>query len=210
MRQVRRQLPGLVLGFFVLAAVVLGLAGPASAHDAAESTRPAQGATVPAPPAEVSVTFSNTPLGIGSSFSIKDAAGTEWADGAVQIVDTVATQKLRPGGPAGGYTVAWRVVGSDSHPIEGTFTFTVASGSGASTPGTSTTGSPTAAAAVPGIGTPKPGVTEEPGEPANAGQPFQWSIVIFAAVAVGLLVALGVLARRRLTGDEETASNDEE
>jgi hypothetical protein len=37
--------------------------------------------------------------------------------------------------------------------------------------------------------------------PANAGEPFQWSIVIFAAVAVGLLVALGVLARRRLTGD---------
>jgi hypothetical protein len=216
MRPVRRQLPRLVLGSFVLAAVVLGLAGPASAHDAAESTSPAQGATVPAPPAEVSVTFSNTPLGIGSSFSVTDAAGTEWADGAVQIVDAVATQKLRPGGPAGGYTVTWRVVSADSHPIEGTFTFTAASGaagaspSGTSTPGTSSTGSPTPAAAVPGIGTAKPGVTEEPGEPANAGQPFQWSIVIFAAVAVGLLVALAVLARRRLAGDGETTDNDGE
>jgi hypothetical protein len=53
-------------------------------------------------------------------------------------------------------------------------------------------------------------VTEEPGEPANAGQPFQWSIVIFAAVAVGLLVALAVLARRRLAGDGETTDNDGE
>ncbi|MDQ0770809.1 methionine-rich copper-binding protein CopC [Pseudarthrobacter defluvii] len=205
MRQVRRQLLSLVLGSFILAAAMLGLAGPASAHDAAESTSPAQGASLAAPPAEVSVTFSNKPLGIGSSFSVKDAGGTEWADGSVQIVDNVATQKLRSGGPAGAYTVAWRVVSSDSHPIEGTFTFTVAAGAvqpGAATSGPPTAGSPTTAAGtVPGMGTAQPGVTEEPSEPANAGEPFQWSIVIFAVVAVGLLVALGVLARRRLTGD---------
>jgi methionine-rich copper-binding protein CopC len=202
MRHVRRRLLGFVPGFFVLsvvlAAAMLGLAGPASAHDAAESTSPAQGAALPAPPGEVSVTFSNKPLGIGSSLSVKDAGGTEWADGSVQIVDNVATQKLRPGGPAGKYTVAWRVVSSDSHPIEGTFTFTAATGDPSATAGPA---SPTAAGAVPGMGTAQPGVTEEPSVPANAGEPFQWSIVIFAAVAVGLLVALGVLARRRLTGD---------
>ena len=113
----------------VALAATLGLAAPASAHDAAESTSPAQGASLAAPPGEVSVTFSNPPLGIGSSFSVKDASGTEWADGSVRIVDNVATQKLRSGGPAGAYTVAWRVVSSDSHPIEGTFTFTAASGS---------------------------------------------------------------------------------
>ncbi|WP_324643975.1 copper resistance CopC family protein [Pseudarthrobacter sp. LT1] len=210
MRQVRRQLLSLVLGLFVFAAAALGLAGPASAHDAAESTSPAQGAALAAPPAEVSVTFSNKPLGIGSSFSIKDAGGTEWADGSVQIVDNVATQKLRPGGPAGMYTVAWRVVSSDSHPIEGTFTFSAASGApGAVSSGTPTAGSSTAAGAVPGMGTAQPGVTEEPSEPAGAGEPFQWSIVIFAVVAVGLLVALGVLARRRLTGDGDTEDDGE-
>ncbi|MDQ0117036.1 copper resistance CopC family protein [Pseudarthrobacter sp902506025] len=210
MRQVRRQLLSLVLGLFVLAAAALGLAGPASAHDAAESTSPAQGAALAVPPAEVSVTFSNKPLGIGSSFSIKDAGGTEWADGSVQIVDNVATQKLRPGGPAGTYTVAWRVVSSDSHPIEGTFTFTAASGApGAASSGTPTAGSSTAAGAVPGMGTAQPGVTEEASEPAGAGEPFQWSIVIFAVVAVGLLVALGVLARRRLTGDGDTEDDGE-
>ncbi|MFF2346402.1 copper resistance protein CopC [Pseudarthrobacter sp. NPDC058119] len=201
MRQVHRQLLSLVLGVFVLAAAALGLAAPASAHDAAESTSPAQGAALAAPPAEVSVTFGSKPLGIGSSFSVKDAGGTEWADGSVQIVDNVAIQKLRPGGPAGTYTVAWRVVSSDSHPIEGTFTFSAASGAAAS--GTPTGGSSTAAGAVPGMGTAQPGTTEEPSEPAGAGEPFQWSIVIFAVVAVGLLVALGVMARRRLTGDGE-------
>ncbi|WP_457947988.1 copper resistance CopC family protein [Pseudarthrobacter sp. alpha12b] len=211
MRQVRRQLLSLVLGSVIFAAAALGLAGPAAAHDAAESTSPAQGAALASPPAEVSVTFSNKPLGIGSSFSVKDAGGTEWADGSVQIVDNVATQKLRSGGPAGAYTVAWRVVSSDSHPIEGTFTFTVAAAAAGAVPsGTSTAGSPTTAGAVPGMGTAQPGVTEEPSEPAKAGEPFQWSIVIFAVVAVGLLVALGVLARRRLTGDGDAGDNDAE
>lgn len=207
MRPVRQQLLSVMLGLFILAAATLGLAAPASAHDAAESTSPAQGATLAAPPGEVSVTFSNPPLGIGSSFSVKDASGTEWADGSVRIVDNVATQKLRSGGPAGAYTVAWRVVSSDSHPIEGTFTFTAASGSAPA--GTAASGSPTTAGAVPGMGTAKPGVTEEPSAPAGAGEPFQWSIVLFAAVAVGLLVVLGVLARRRLSGDGDTPDDDD-
>ncbi|MFD5278722.1 copper resistance protein CopC [Pseudarthrobacter sp. NPDC058362] len=190
----RRRLPGFLLGLAVFAAALLGLAGPASAHDAAESSSPAQGATVPAPPDRVSVTFSQKPLGIGASFSVKDASGAEWADGPVEIVDNVATQKLKNGGPAGKYTVAWRVVSSDSHPIEGTFSFTAA---GAASGSTAPSGSTTAAASVPAITTPQPGVTSEP-EPAGDGQPFQWSIVIFAAVAVGLLATLAFLARRRL------------
>jgi len=221
MRPARPQLLSLVLGFFVLVAATLGLTSPASAHDAAESTSPAQGASLAAPPEEVSVTFGNTPLGIGSSFSVKDAGGTEWADGSVRIVDKVATQKLRQGGPSGVYTVVWRVVSSDSHPIEGTFTFTVAAGAGGAAPsgaapsgaassGTSTAKSSTAAGTVPGMGTAQPGVTEEPSRPANAGEPFQWSIVIFAVVAVGLLVALGVLARRRLNGEGDAGGNDGE
>ena len=204
MRPIRRRSLALGLGILVFAAAVLGLAGPAAAHDAAESTTPAQGASVSAPPEQVSVTFNKNPLGIGASISVKDAAGAEWADGPVEIVDNVASQKVRAGGPAGQYTVAWRVVSSDSHPIEGTFVFTAAS----AVPGASPAGSPTAAGTVPAtapaMGTAQPGTTA-PADPADAGQPFQWSIVIFAAVAAGLLATLAVLARRRLTAgtDEE-------
>jgi hypothetical protein len=37
----------------------------------------------------------------------------------------------------------------------------------------------------------------------DASEPFPWSVVVFAAVALGLLVTLGVLARRRLgVGDD--------
>lgn len=205
MRPIRRQTLVLGLGILFFAASVLGLAGPAAAHDAAESTSPAQGASVSVPPEQVSVTFNKNPLGIGASISVKDAAGAEWADGPVEIVDNVASQKVKAGSPAGQYTVAWRVVSSDSHPIEGTFVFTAASAA----PGESPAGSPTAAGTVPAtapaMGTAQPGTTAEPTDPAGAGQPFQWSIVIFAAVAAGLLATLAVLARRRLTAgtDEE-------
>jgi len=112
----------------------------------------------------------------------------------------VASQKLKAGGPAGQYTVAWRVVSSDSHPIEGTFTFTASSAADGAAPAAGST----AAATVPGMGTAEPGVTAAP-ESTGSGEPFQWSIVIFAAAAVGLLVTLAILARRRLaagTDDE--------
>jgi copper resistance protein C len=205
MGSIRRRLLSLVLGSFVCAAAVLGLAGPAAAHDAAESSSPAEGASVPVPPEKVSVTFSNNPLGIGSAFSIKDASGTEWADGAVEIVDNVASQKLKAGAPAGQFTVAWRVVSSDSHPIEGTFSFTAAAAGGA-VPAASTTAAATvpAVGTAPAIGTAQPGQTAAP-DPAGSGEPFQWSIVIFAAAAVGLLATLAIGARRRLkagTDDE--------
>lgn len=204
MRSIRRQLLSAVLGSFVLAAALLGLAGPASAHDAAESTSPAQGATVATPPETVSVTFSNNPLGIGAQFSVKDATGAEWADGAVEIVDNVASQKLKAGAPAGAYTVSWRVVSSDSHPIEGTFGFTATAAAAGAAPAPGST----SAAPVPSMGTAQAGSTATPLPVRDASQPFPWSLVIFAAVAVGLLVAIGILAKRRLgpDGDEEESA----
>jgi methionine-rich copper-binding protein CopC len=204
MRPIRRHVLSLLLSSIVFAGTLLGFAGPAAAHDAAESSSPAQGASVPTPPDDVSVTLNNNPLGIGASISVKDASGGEWAEGPVEIVDNVASQKLRAGAPAGEYTVSWRVVSSDSHPIEGSFSFTAAGAAAGTAQATGQATGPTAAATVPGMGTAEPGATAEPSVSADAGEPFQWSIVIFAAVAVGLLVTLAILAKRRLSaGGEE-------
>jgi hypothetical protein len=94
--------------------------------------------------------------------------------------------------------VAWRVVSSDSHPIEGTFSFTAAAAAGGAAPSAGTT----AAATGPAIGTAQPGQTAAP-ESTGSGEPFQWSIVVFAAVAVGLLATLALLARRRLAAGRD-------
>ncbi|MGX9898763.1 copper resistance CopC family protein [Arthrobacter sp. SA17] len=217
MRFIRQPL-GIFLGLCLLAATMLLGTVPASAHDAAESSSPAQGATVPTPPGQVSITFNNNPLALGSQIRVNDTTGTDWAEGDVEIVDNVASQKLKEGAPAGQFTVIWRVVSSDSHPIEGSFTFTATSG--AATPGatapaagstpavTSPTGSQ---GAVPTLGTAQPGVTPPAEFEADSSEPFPWSLVIFAAVALGILVALAVLARRRLApSDEEELEQDDQ
>ncbi|WP_346958510.1 copper resistance CopC family protein [uncultured Arthrobacter sp.] len=212
-----RELPGALLGLITAVAVLLGIAllgaAPALAHDAVESTSPAAGATLPTPPASVSLTLTNKPLAIGTQIKVSDAAGTNWADGAVEIVDNVASQKLKTGAPAGSFTVQWRVASADGHPIEGTFTFTAAAAAGA---GSTAVGTAPASGSVPTLGTAQPGTTVAPSSPApDASQPFPWSIVLFVAVAVGILVALGLMAKRRLkdgagTDGDESAGTDGE
>jgi methionine-rich copper-binding protein CopC len=212
MRPIRQLLSALFSALFVAAAVLFA-AAPASAHDAAESSSPAQGATVATPPEKVSITFNKDPLALGSQIQVKDAAGTNWAEGAVEIVDNVASQKLRAGAPSGEFTVVWRVVSSDSHPIEGTFKFTATAGAagstaGSSTAGTSTTGTSTTAGQVPTAGTPQPGTTTAPEPAPDAAEPFPWSLVLFAGTAVGILVALGVLAKRNLKSPDGEADEE--
>jgi copper resistance protein C len=63
---------------------------------------------------------------------------------------------------------------------------------------------------VPTAGTAAPGSTTTPEKVPDASQPFPWSIVVFAVVAAGLLVFLGVTARRRLAGGDSGESDDEE
>ncbi|MDV8147506.1 copper resistance protein CopC [Arthrobacter sp. B10-11] len=214
MRPFRHLLRALIGALFFTAAV-LTAAAPASAHDAAESSSPAQGATVAAPPETVSVTFNKAPLALGSQFQVKDVAGTNWAEGPVEIVDNVASQKLRTGAPAGEFTVLWRVVSSDSHPIEGTFTFTATAAAAggpaqsSSTQSSSTPGSTTTAGQVPTAGTAQPGTPAAPEQAPDASEPFPWSLVLFAGTALGILVALGVLAKRNLKSTDSEASGPE-
>ena len=130
-----------------VAASTLALATPAQAHDVLESSNPADGSSVTAVPAQITLTFDHTPMGLGSVVHVQDANGTDQADGAVTIVDNQATQAVKAGAPAGKYTVTWRVASSDGHPIEGTFTFTAGAANAAGTPSASAAAASAAATA---------------------------------------------------------------
>ncbi|MCR1162187.1 copper resistance protein CopC [Paenarthrobacter sp. UW852] len=203
-----RPLLAAVVAALAFASALLFSAGPASAHDVAESTAPANGSSVAAVPASVSITFNNRPLAIGSGVTVT-AGGENWADGPVEIIDNQAVQKIREGAPAGEYTVVWRVVSSDSHPIEGTFTFKAAAGSTTATSGAAGA-SPSSSApsnTVPTAGTAAPGTaTSTPA--ADASQPFPWSIVGLAVVAVGLVIYLAVTARKKLAASSDSNAGD--
>jgi methionine-rich copper-binding protein CopC len=154
----------------------------AQAHDVIESASPADGSTVATVPASVVLTFDHTPIEVGTEILVKDPTGTNQADGPAKIVDTNVTQALKPGAPAGKYTVVWRVVSADSHPIEGTFTFT------AKAPGS---GAPAAAQSVPAQAAP---AQTSPASGSSGGGIGLW---IGIGAAVLLVVALGAFLVRR-------------
>nr|WP_231709304.1 copper resistance CopC family protein [Arthrobacter sp. zg-Y895] len=171
-------------------------APPAAAHDELTGSTPGNGAVVDTAPESVELTFSNVPAAIGSEVRVLDEEGTDWAEGQVRILDNTATQQLRPGAPAGSYTVQWRVVSSDAHPIEGTFGFTVAGGGGTATDTGTGTAAPSTAAPLPPAASQSPVLNQS----ADAGSP--WPVVVPAAVvllAVAVLIAL--IVRRRLRED---------
>ncbi|MHA7263063.1 copper resistance CopC family protein [Arthrobacter sp. TMN-37] len=174
----------------IILLVLLGLAaGPAAAHDELSSSNPADGATVAAVPGAVELTFSSVPSGIGAQVEILDADGASWSDGPARIVDNTAVQDVRAGAPAGEFTVNWRVVSSDSHPIEGVLTFTAESGTAAA-PDSAGTAVPITPAEV----------EEGPAQAAGTGD-FPWSVAVMAIVLLALAAFLATTARKRLRAD---------
>jgi methionine-rich copper-binding protein CopC len=169
----------------VAAAVLatLGTAAPASAHTALHSSSPADGATLPAAPAQVRLGFTEAPsadpldLAVTLDRQVVPPAGPVRVEGN----DVVAPVSL-PG--PGTYTVAYRVVSSDGHPVTGTVRFTVTGGSA----------SPAADAA--GGTAPSPATSAKPSPSTSAAAPVQpphdasrWPLVVIALV---LLVLVGI------------------
>lgn len=109
----------------LLSAVALVLGGTtASAHDTVLGTAPGDGETLTTAPTQVSVELSAVPQAIGSRMLVTSSDGTVLFDGEPTITDRVASVEL-PAVANDGYTVAWRLVSSDGHPIDGTFGFVV-------------------------------------------------------------------------------------
>ena len=111
----------------ILTLVLVALAAPpALAHTRLVSSTPGKGATA-GPVTEVSLVFSDEIS--SAAVVVRDAAGKPFQSGKAATAGTKVTQKLSGALPAGSYTVAYRVVGEDGHPITGddlTFTASAA------------------------------------------------------------------------------------
>ncbi|MFI0775528.1 copper resistance protein CopC [Streptomyces sp. NPDC021212] len=103
-------------------------AGPASAHAALTSTRPGEGAVVKSAPSDVALTFTEGVLLGRDAVRVLDPKGKRVDTGKTAHVDgksSTASVDLRSGLPDGTYTVAWKAVSEDSHPVSGAFTFSI-------------------------------------------------------------------------------------
>ncbi|MCT2022068.1 copper resistance CopC family protein [Kocuria marina] len=110
-------------------ALVVATAGPASAHDELVRTNPQADAKLEKAPTTLELTFSGNIQDIGSEVRVTDSHGTDMTRGTLAAQNTAVSQPLREGGDEDEtYTVTWRVVSQDGHPIEGTFTYTVGDG----------------------------------------------------------------------------------
>ncbi|MDA0635511.1 copper resistance protein CopC [Nonomuraea sp. MCN248] len=175
----------------ILAALlVVVTAGPALAHDALKSSNPAKDATVKSVD-EVKLEFTGK---IRMPFvSVRGPGDTQHQSGDPEVDGRVVTQRLKGELPDGDYTIAYRVVSSDGHPIEGEVPFTV---KGAS-PSPSAT--PTQSASPAGSATAQP--TDQPAAPEPAGsQPAQEvsaeddaaAFPVWLLIVVGALVGIGI------------------
>ena len=179
-----------LMAVLALLLIFFGTSTAAFAHDAVTGTSPADGSTLASVPEKVEISMTNTPAVIGSQVLVLDESGTDWATGAVDVLDKVATQAIKPGAPAGKYTVKWRLVSADSHPVEGVFSF-VATAAGA--------GSGAGAGPVVSVA-PQPATAPEPVQDDSA---VPWSVIGLVVVLVGVVVAMVVAARRRLGREDQ-------
>jgi methionine-rich copper-binding protein CopC len=118
-----------LIGLGLLVSLLVGPA--ASAHDDVIDQVPAPGSQVEAGLVEIKLDFSNELLDIGSGAEIVVTA----PDGSLAPATCAALNGTLASAQtdldqAGTYTVAWRVVSSDGHPIEGSYNFEILNTSG--------------------------------------------------------------------------------
>ncbi|MBN0038900.1 copper resistance protein CopC [Cellulosimicrobium cellulans] len=222
----RRPLSAL-LALLATAALTLGLtaavttltAGPASAHDRLLSSDPADGAQLATPPTAITLTFNTEPLPVEPQVVVSDSAGAVVAQGTPTIDGSTATLALDPAVALGGdtYTVAWRVVSSDGHPIEGTFAFTVAA-----QPEAPVSEEPTTQDATPEETATEDATTDAADEtpsasatPATTGEDDGGSSLLPVLVGLGALVVAAavvvvLVVRRRGAATDEGSPHDPE
>lgn len=182
-------------------ATTIAFAPAASAHDELTGTTPNNGATVTSAPSSLELTFAEKPLAVGNQISVKAPDGS--TSKATPKVDGSTVSAPFAGHGDGAYTVTWRVVSSDGHPISGSYTFTLKGGT-ASTAAPSTAAPSSGGAASPSpratatttFDSPAPSPAAEAHEDADGSA--AWSVIAAVAgvvVVVGIGVAL--IARRR-------------
>ena len=223
-------------GLLALLCAQLVVSAPASAHARLEKTSPADGASLTAAPPEIMLGFNEVVNEDLSEVTVQTGS-TDVTDGSVDVEGDSLYQPLRSDMPEGEYTVTYKVVSADGHPVSGTFTFSYAppkggeedsGASSTSTNSSSTGGSSTSSSTSAGDSSPSDSSsssssqgaepsgtssTSEAGAPASnedSGVPgWIWGVGALGVILV--IAAITLLARgRRSTSEEEDIDLDDD
>ncbi|KUP96377.1 copper resistance CopC family protein [Thermobifida cellulosilytica] len=178
-----RRVAALLAGLLLALPLSVGLAPSAQAHNTLISSSPEDGATLDAPPEEVVLTFNADVLEGGNGIVVTGPDGADYADGEVVVDGSEASVALAPLTVPGEYTIDYRIVSADGHPLSDTLSFTLDE------------------SAVPEP-SPSPSEAEEPGEeetppPASVEEEAATDVRSLAgpfAPVLGVLAAIGGIA----------------
>jgi len=202
----RLRLLSAVAGALIAVGLLFAAAPPAAAHDQIVSSSPEAGGTVSEVPDQISLTFSGEILADFSAVIVEVIAadGQNIATGDPIIDGTTVTQAVQPG-QVGVFTVRWRVVSSDGHPISNEYQYTVeAVAMPPSTPTPDVTEEPTPRPSPTATATPAGDVHNGP---SGGGEIFPGLAVLGVVVVLGggLIIVL-MMGRERRRRDRAAAA----
>ena len=121
----------------VLLIVAMAISGtaPAWAHAVRVAADPAPDATVSTGPDRVTATFNEQMQSSFAAMTVVGPDGNIWSEGQPEVQGATVAVAVRPLGPAGKYTVNYRVTSADGHVVSGSWSFMLtAAGSGSPGP----------------------------------------------------------------------------
>lgn len=116
------------------AALLLVPAAPAAAHNSLKAATPAKNAQLATAPTEITLEFLQKLDPAFTTIVLSDAAQQKIPTGEPMVTGATGTISIDGPLPNGTYTVAYRVVSADGHPVQGSYPFTVADPAGAEAP----------------------------------------------------------------------------
>lgn len=167
--RVPRTLKGLLILSVSLVVTPLLIAAPASAHATLDTTTPVANARLAHAPGAITLAF-NDKVNRPSYIVVTAPDGKIITKGEATVDNTTVTKAFADPGQAGTFRVAYRVISDDGHPVKGTYTFKVTTGTPESINATTTSTS-------------------------SGGHLGSWLIGILVLVVVG--AAAGLRLRRR-------------
>ncbi|GAA4559443.1 hypothetical protein GCM10023193_16790 [Planotetraspora kaengkrachanensis] len=180
----------------VACAATLLIATPARAHNVLIGSDPRQGAVLATMPGKVTLTFDQAVRRDFARIAVTGPDGARYEQGEVGVSGDDIFVALRGQGPSGTYSIGYRIVSNDGHPVTGTVSFTVGSGAGGQTG---------AGAGLPGSGTTMGPATGPPAAsgvaPPVSASSGAWVWGLLAATAALLaLAAFGLMRHDRRVG----------
>ena len=109
------------------ALAALAVAAPqAAAHTELDTSSPGANAELAGLPPRVTLTFSDAMTQKYAKVAVTTSDGKSAASGEPRVSGKTVTLALDPASPAGPYTVGYRVVSADGHPVSVSYTYPVA------------------------------------------------------------------------------------